>query len=1086
MKQDSEDNLSHGWLLGLLLATVLLWGCSPGSSTSTFDFDEDGTVDAIDCAPEDPAIWPGAEDDWGDGVDSNCDGIDGLDADGDGYAANGEGDDRDCDDTQASIFPGAPETYGDGIDQDCDGEAILDGDGDGTDDAEDCAPEDPVLNDSDQDQDGNSSCDGDCDDFDSSRDALDSDGDGVTSCDGDCDDSDDDLVPGAVELCDGLDNDCSDGVPSDELDLDGDGLRGCDGDCDDSDPVVNLQDSDGDGFTSCGGDCDDTDPTVSPADVDGDGSSGCDGDCAPTDPAVFPGAAEICNALDDDCDGLVPADELDVDADGASACQGDCHDGDASLNLTDADNDGESTCAGDCDDADATLSDVDLDGDGVSSCAGDCAPTDGAVFPGATELCNGADDDCDGLLPADEADVDGDGASACAGDCNDFDALLNPNDVDNDGFSTCLGDCDDNNSAFRPLAADGACDGIDHDCVPDPLEVDDDADGYFECEGDCDDADNSVHPGATEQCNGLDDDCSGSVPGDEFDSDGDGYVACLTWGGPNPAVIAGGDCDDANSSALPGASEPCNGIDDDCNGIVDDDVDLDSDGFTPCQGDCEDSNAVVYPGKWEDPSDTVDEDCNGTTSTGSQWADATLAGVAQNSAFGASVAWAGDVDGDTIPDVLVGSYSASPGGTESGQAWLFLGSQIVLGAEITADNAAATFIGEFPGDWAGEGLATAGDLDGDGLDDLLIGAPRANLGGGDSGAAYLFLAASLHDSSGTFVGGVRDLSQADVVFVGPDSDAHVGEFMLQMNDLDGDARPEIVFSAEGTPYPGLLSAGSVLIVNSSSLAFGGQIVDLATEAAITFEEDRFDAHLGAGLRVVDLDGDGLDDLLMSAESNHPNGQFYAFLGATLPTSGVLPVASADLTFHSGADNSYRSEVTAGDIDGDGWDDVIYAAPYDAAWENQGGKIEVWLSSSWNNNGVVQPGLYDLDDLHSSWVGEAEEGNAGWRLEMIEDLDSDGRPELAVSAWQSTEMGTGSGKVYLVKGSSLLAAGANNLIDADAAFVAQGTSDRFGGGLGQGVDFDGDGLEDLLVGAQGGPSSALPYPGVVYLFLGRDF
>jgi hypothetical protein len=154
------------------------------------------------------------------------------------------------------------------------------------------------------------------------------------------------------------------------------------------------------------------------ADEDTDGVTVCDGDCDDTDPLVHPGADEICNGEDEDCDGLVPPDEVDLDGDSWMGCEGDCNDSDETLNLDDADGDGQNTCEGDCDDSDPDRSDE---------------------------------------------DVDGDGESGCDGDCDDTDPLLNDLDEDEDGYSTCGGDCDDDNGVVRPDASE-LCDGLDNDC----------------------------------------------------------------------------------------------------------------------------------------------------------------------------------------------------------------------------------------------------------------------------------------------------------------------------------------------------------------------------------------------------------------------------------------------------------------------------------------------------------------------------------------------------------------------------------------------------------------------------------------------
>ena len=509
------------------------------------------------------------------------------DADGDGSL-----DLDDCAPGDASIFPGASETC-DAIDSDCDGSLVDEFD----------------------------DIDGDLD-----PDCIDDDDDGDGDPDlWDCDDGDASVHHGALELCDDVDSDCDGDLVDGEDDTDGDGDPDCN-DEDDDDGIADLADcgpldaSIFPGATeSCDGvdsDCD-GDLVDGEDDFDGDGDPDCndeddddDGDpdltdCDDADDAVYLGATESCDAIDSDCDGDLVDGEDDTDLDGTPDCIDEDDDGDGSADLDDCapldsavfpgalelcdtiDSDCDGDLADEFDDLDLDgtpdCTDDDDDGDGEPT-ATDCGPDDPAVFTGAPEFCDVIDSDCDGDLVDAFADLDADGDPDCTDD-----------DADGDLYQTAV-DCDDQDDSFFPGAPE-LCDAIDNDCDGDLVDgfedtdsdgdpdcIDDDADGdLFPSVVDCDDLDAAVHPGAVELCDAIDSDCDGDLVDGSTDTDADGEPDCTDDDDDGDLVTDATDCNDLDAAVYPGAPELCDAIDSDCDGdLVDESEDFDGDGDPDC------------------------------------------------------------------------------------------------------------------------------------------------------------------------------------------------------------------------------------------------------------------------------------------------------------------------------------------------------------------------------------------------------------------------------------------------------------------------------------------------------------------------
>jgi hypothetical protein len=426
--------------------------------------------------------------------------------------------------------------------------------------------------------------------------ASDADGDGATAaeCGGtDCDDADPRARPGLIEVCDadGRDEDC-DPATLGGRDADGDGAvdalccngARCGVDCNDGRADIRP-----DGTEVCDGldqDCNGTvdEGTLAPGypDLDGDlhGDNGasaamaCAGaahrasvadDCDDTDPTVHAAQPEFLDGLDNDCDG-------DVDEDVAAVTW-----------YADLDGDGFGNAAGG-----TTRSEIPVEGFSVLS--SDCDDGRAMARPSASELCNGLDDDCDGIAGfvidvGDLEDDDGDGVvdAACplGLDCNDLDATTRPgvDELCDSRDNDCNGTVDDGITELAWLL-DRDGDGVGDDRSP-PIYTCELVPGRVLLSGDCDDEDVSRRPGAFDACTrpDVDDDCDGAI--DEagairpffVDADGDGAgfgAARLSCAAATGLSVRDDDCDDADGARSPSASELCaGGVDEDCDGAVD-------------------------------------------------------------------------------------------------------------------------------------------------------------------------------------------------------------------------------------------------------------------------------------------------------------------------------------------------------------------------------------------------------------------------------------------------------------------------------------------------------------------------------------
>ncbi len=627
-------------------------------------------------------------------------------------------------------------------------------------------------------------------------------------------------------------------------------------------------------------------------------------------------------------------------------------------------------------------------------------------------------------------------------------------DLDRDGYTPNQGDCDDEDAQVHP-GAEEACNGLDDDCdgqVPDD-EQDHDGDGFRGCDGDCDDHDDAIRPGAEEVCNGVDDDCDGTKPKDEADCDGDGFAECGEPGDDLQGLIGGGDCDDADPDTHPYAVDPsCDGIDQDCDGV--DPTDGDGDGYD-CTEDCDDTLDEISPGAQEVPCNGLDEDCDGDDACGPlgtiplDAADAAFVGEAESDYSGVRVCSAGDVDGDGYGDFLIGAHWNDEGAEDAGKAYLVFGPS--TGEHDLAD-ADVSLVGDEPYDHLGYALAAAGDTDGDGRDDVLVGAPARVTSAAGPGRALLFRAPSA---------GTLTPADADAVLGGEFEDDHAGISVSGGGYIDGDGEFDLLVGASGNDAAAD-NAGKTYVVYGP---VDGDVALASADALVGVAEDEAAGTCVVG--AVDLDVDGYDDIVVGApgaldDDGLAVGKVYLVFD---PPSGDVDLASAGAVLvGEGAGHWAGYSVAVADFDGDWLLDVAVGAPHHDGLGPYTGAVYVVYGPVF---GTVE---LETADVILSAAGPGD--RAGFGLASAGDVNGDDHDDLFVGAWGHD--GT-DGAAFLLYGELPAAA---DLSIADAVFIAEAAEDAVGYSVAGAGDVDGDGFDDLLVGAvfndQGGDMAGKSY------------
>ncbi|MFH1464319.1 MAG: MopE-related protein [Pseudomonadota bacterium] len=586
-------------------------------------------------------------------------------------------------------------------------------------------------------------------------------------------------------------------------------------------------------------------------------------------------------------------------------------------------------------DTDTDLDTVDDDGDGFSEAEGDCDDGSPSINPSATDIAgDDIDQNCDG--------VDG-------------------TDADRDGYASQSSggtDCDDHDAGIHPEASEVWYDGVDQDCDG-GSDYDQDRDGYDAAVfggADCDDEEAATNPTAEEECgNGVDDNCDGGAAGcapsgELLLGDADAILVGENEGDHTGCVYAGGS--DLTGDGLPDlvVAAPAYHTDDLSSGavyvlssipagqgtmtaslvVLTATGTMGTVGTTlsmpgDITGDGQDDLLIGAPGDDQaatEAGSVVVVAGPISVSTSLEAPHAHLLGQTENEHAGNSVDGVGDIDGDGTNDIVIAGWTS---GVSDKVVYLIHGPISGQGSLSDADTAIRS---SSSSSYFARSVSGAGDFDGDGLNDIVVGADHVDDGGYDAGAVYVFFGPA---------SGVSDSIDADLVLFGEDDYDHAGHAVADAGDVDADGYGDLIVGATG-----LMGSGGAYVVlgpRSGSLSLSSVDATLLGEAATDY----------AGKSVAsagDVDDDGHAEVLVGAYYADPvgsnSGAVYLVLG---PISGSVPLAVADVRIEGESQGDMLGYWVSGigDLNDDGSDDLAVGALHSDRGVDDGGALFVFYS-----------------------------------------------------------------------------------------------------------------------------------------------
>jgi hypothetical protein len=514
---------------------------------------------------------------------------------------------------------------------------------------------------------------------------------------------------------------------------------------------------------------------------------------------------------------------------------------------------------------------------------------------------------------------------------------------------------------------------------------------------------------------------------------------------------------------------------------------------------------------------------------------------------GRSVSSAGDINGDGFDDVIVGAIYVDDGGVDAGEAYVLFGSASGIGTpdangqrviDLTTLTSAQGFIiqGDTAGDWTGRSVSSAGDVNGDGFDDLLVSADTGDDGGSNAGEAYVVFGTASGfgtvDGTGRAVIDLTSLAPAQgFVIQGDTANNQAGMCLSVAGDVNGDGFSDLMVGAIFHNDAFGTHAGKTYIVFGAASGIGAvdatgrQVIDLtnltAQQGILIVGDATGDWAGWAVSSAGDMNGDGFDDLVVGAifgdDGGGDAGEAYVVFGKPTGFGAVVSGKQViDLTSFTPADGfiiqgdaagDYTGYCVsaAGDINGDGFDDLIVGAPLGDDGGTDAGEAHVIFGSASGFGTAVTVGgvtrqVIDLTSLTPAQgfiiQGDLAGDWLGYHVSDAGDINGDGFDDLIVGAPAGDDGGIDAGEAYVIFGS---AAGFGTVdgtgrrvldlttLTAAQGFIIQGDTagDFAGGAVSSAGDINGDGFDDLIVSAYRGDLGGVN-AGQAYVIYGGTF